>query len=72
MSELQMLIHKSSVLAYNQGAKDERERIIRALQNKKTAEALTVVARNTTEENPKIIQEQAWLRIEALIKGEQK
>ena len=72
MSEIQTLIYRSSVIAYNQGAKDERERIIRALQNKKTAHALTVVAGNTTEENPKIIQEQAWLRIEALIKGEQK
>jgi uncharacterized protein (DUF2225 family) len=66
------LIYKSSLIAYNQGAKDERERIIKVLQNEKTAEALTFVARNTAEENPRIIQDQAWLRIEQLIKGEQK
>jgi uncharacterized protein (DUF2225 family) len=69
---MQTLIYRSSVIAYNQGAKDERERIVKALQNKETAEALTVVARNTAEENPRIIQDHAWLRIEQLIKGEQK
>ena len=72
VSEIQTLIHKSSVIAYNQGAKDERERIIKALQNEETAQALTFVARNTAEENPRVIQDQAWLRIEQLIKGEQK
>jgi hypothetical protein len=72
VSEIQTLIYRSSVIAYNQGVRDERERIVKALQNEQTAEALTFVARNTGEENPKIIQDQAWLRIEQLIKGEQK
>jgi hypothetical protein len=72
VSEIQTLIYRSSVIAYNQGVRDERERIMKALQNKETAEALTVVAGNTAEEHPKVIQDQAWLRIEQLIKGEQK
>jgi hypothetical protein len=54
---MQTLIHKSSVVAYNQGAKDEQERIIRLLEKESQGDYKQVML------TPQLIE---------LIKGEQK
>lgn len=50
----------------------ERERIIELLNDKKKASALMILVKSATRENPESIRELALLRIDQLIKGEQK
>ncbi len=73
MSEMQTLIHKSSVVAYNQGAKDERDRIIKEL------EQVAIQQQKVLEFNPERKDKSGrefaiatTYQLIALIKGEQK
>lgn len=54
------------------GARAERERIITSLTDKDTAKSLIILAKNTTSDNPKEIQDAAWVRIREVLSEEQK
>jgi hypothetical protein len=57
---------------YHNATLAERKRIIKALRDEETAKTLMVLARNTLEEHPKVIQSHAWGRIEDVLREEQK
>ena len=67
MSDLKDEFVSTAVAAFNDGYKqgwaDERKRIISAMANEETAKTLMFLARNTIQENPKVIQDHAWSRI---------
>jgi hypothetical protein len=72
MSDMQDLIHTNAHNAFGIGVRTERERIIKLLRDKKITSVLSLLAVSTIEDNPQIIRDQAWRRIDSIIEGEDK
>jgi hypothetical protein len=71
VSDLQDLIHTNAHNAYAIGVRTERERIIKLLRDKKITSVLSVLAVSTIEDNPQMVRDHAWSRIDSIIEGEE-